>query len=208
MKSEKIVSRKNFLRRVALTLTSGVVFNSLLVNQSKGNDYPKSSHGVNEILPSNNSSSKDFEFYEGKWEIRNKRLRTLFSNANNWYEFDATEEIEKRLDGLGYVGKYMAVIDSKPFEGLAIHLFDPESKLWSNWWADSFRGVMDPPVVGSYDKNIGKFYAKDFWNGKEIDLEFHWDVTDRDNPVWKQSFSDDKGKTWETNWYMYYKRVV
>ena len=157
-------------------------------------------------MPSD-STVDDFEFYVGKWTIRNKKLKSPFSNSTEWYEFDATEEIERRLGGLGYVGKYKTLMEGKPFEGLAIHLFDAKTKLWSNWWADSFRGTMDPPVIGSFENNIGKFYAKDTFKGKPIDLMFHWDVSDKDNPIWSQAFSSDDGKTWETNWYMYYHRV-
>jgi len=195
----KTLSRDQFLKTFSMmSITALGIFSFTKSNARQAGS---------EVTPSAESSARDFEFYEGKWTIRNKRLKTLFANASDWYEFDATEVIEKRLDGLGYVGKYNTQLNGKLFEGLAIHLFDPKSKRWSNWWADSFRGVMDPPVIGSFENKIGKFYAKDSWNGKEIDLEFHWDISDKDNPIWKQSFSLDKGKTWEANWFMYYKRV-
>jgi hypothetical protein len=197
------LSRDQFLKTLSAMSLSTLGIFSFTKSHAE-----KAAQKIIPIMASSESSAKDFEFYEGMWTIRNKRLKTLFSNANDWYEFDATEVIEKRLDGLGYVGKYKTILNDKPFEGLAVHLFDPKTKLWSNWWADSFRGVMDPPVVGSYKNKIGTFYAKDNWNGKEVDLEFHWDTNDRDNPVWKQSFSLDKGKTWEVNWIMYYKRSL
>ena len=199
----KTLSRDQFLKSFSMLSVATLGLFSFTKSSAKGKEDEKPG-----VIPSPESSAKDFEFYEGKWTIRNKRLRTLFANANDWYEFDATEVIEKRLDGLGYVGKYQCLLDEKPFEGLAVHLFDPKTKLWSNWWADSIRGTMDPPVIGSFENKIAKFYAKDTWNGKEVDLAFHWDTTDKDNPVWKQSFSLDKGKTWEANWFMYYKRVM
>jgi len=34
-------------------------------------------------------------------------------------------------------------------------------------------------------------------------VKFKWDKTDPDRPEWSQAFSDDEGRTWEWNWYMY-----
>jgi len=58
---------------------------------------------------------------------------------------------------------------------------------------------MDPPVVGSFEGNIGTFYGKDVFRGKPILVVFVWDKTDKDNPVWSQAFSPDNGLTWEWN---------
>jgi hypothetical protein len=58
---------------------------------------------------------------------------------------------------------------------------------------------MDPPVVGSFEDNIGMFYCKDIFQGKPVLVLFKWDKTDKDNPVWSQAFSPDNGRTWEWN---------
>jgi hypothetical protein len=67
--------------------------------------------------------------------------------------------------------------------------------------------VLDVPVTGSFENGIGRFYSKDIFNGKDILVMFLWDATDPGKPVWSQAFSDDNGKTWEWNWYMYMSRV-
>ncbi len=56
-------------------------------------------------------------------------------------------------------------------------------------------------------KIIGYFFAKDIFQQKEIVIAFCWDATDSNNPIWSQAFSEDKGKTWEWNWYMYMSKV-
>jgi hypothetical protein len=58
---------------------------------------------------------------------------------------------------------------------------------------------MDPPVVGSFEGNTGRFYCKDVFQGKAILVMFKWDKTNKDNPVWSQAFSPDNGLTWEMN---------
>jgi len=37
---------------------------------------------------------------------------------------------------------------------------------------------------------------------------FRWDTTDKENPVWSQAFSDDNGKNWEWNWYMFMAKYI
>ena len=67
--------------------------------------------------------------------------------------------------------------------------------------------VLDVPQVGSFDGNIGKFYARDLFEGKGIIVQFKWDKTIPSAPVWSQAFSPDNGKTWEWNWHMTFHAV-
>ena len=58
----------------------------------------------------------------------------------------------------------------------------------------SNTGVMDPPVVGSFENNVGHFFCKDTFKGKPIIVMFRWDARNKDRPVWSQAFSSDNGK--------------
>ncbi len=97
--------------------------------------------------------------------------------------------------------------NNKPFEGLTLRLFNPKTKLWSLYWVASNVGVLDPPVVGSFENNVGHFFTKDTFNGRKIIMMFRWDVRDKNKPVWSQAFSPDNGKTWEWNWYNVSEKV-
>jgi hypothetical protein len=66
--------------------------------------------------------------------------------------------------------------------------------------------VLDVPVIGSFDGDQGKFYARDVFEGKDVVVQFVWDKSNADLPVWRQAFSADDGKTWEWNWYMNFSR--
>jgi hypothetical protein len=155
--------------------------------------------GELEIRPSATSSQKDFDFLVGEWVLKDKKLKSRLTNSNEWIEFESTVEMHKLLNGIGNIDTYRTMIGGKPFEGIAIRLFNPQTRLWSIYWADSNVGVMDPPVVGSFEGNIGTFYCKDKYKGKDIVVVFIWDKTDPDKPVWSQAFSPDNGKTWEVN---------
>ncbi len=159
-----------------------------------------------EIISSKNSSRNDFDFFIGKWKIQNRRLKTRLNNCKEWLEFEATGEAFKMLNGFGNFNEYRTKFDDVPFEGMALRLFNPKNRLWSIYWADSNVVVLDVPQIGSFDGNIGNFYARDVFQEKDIIVLYHWDKANPDLPLWSQAFSADNGNTWEVNWYMSFYR--
>ncbi|MBK7374808.1 MAG: hypothetical protein KTQ13_05495 [Ferruginibacter sp.] len=159
------------------------------------------------IEPTPSSSKHDFDFFEGKWKLQNKKLKSRLTNCNEWIEFESTQEMYRVLNGIGNIDNFLATFDGQPFEGMTVRLFNPKTKLWSIYWADSSQGKLDPPVVGSFENNVGYFFTKDILNGKNVLLVFRWDARDKENPVWSQALSDDDGISWEWNWYMYMSKI-
>jgi len=159
-----------------------------------------------EITASKGSSKSDFDFYEGRWKIHNRKLKDRLCGSDEWLEFEADQEMQIILLGLGNTDNFITEFDNEPFEGRTIRLFDPKTKLWSMYWTDNISATLQPPTVGSFEGAVGKFYCKDMYQGQKIIVEFLWDKTDPENPVWSQAFSNDNGISWETNWYMYMKR--
>jgi hypothetical protein len=160
-------------------------------------------NGNLEIIPSCTSSKNDFDFYEGNWNLQNKKLKTRLANCTEWITFESTQEMYRVLNGIGNIDNYLANFDGEPFEGMSVRLFNPKTKLWSIYWADSNEGVLQTPVVGSFENDIAHFFAKDIFNGQNILVVFRWDVRDKAHPIWSQAFSIDNGENWEWNWYMY-----
>jgi hypothetical protein len=159
------------------------------------------------INPSEGSSKNDFDFLIGHHQVHHRKLRTRLNNCTQWDEFEGTHEMRTLLDGMGNLEThYMQPADANPVEGMALRLFNPVTRLWSIYWADNQRATLDVPVIGSFENKIGHFFARDTFNGKPITIQFLWDATNPDRPVWSQAFSPDKGKTWEWNWYMYFRR--
>lgn len=160
-----------------------------------------------QITPSPTSSENDFDFFVGKWKVRNRKLNKRLANCDDWTEFEAKNDCRKILNGRANTDSFYAEFDDKPFEAMTLRLFNPSTKLWSIYWADSNVVVLDVPQVGYFDGKIGEFFARDIFEGQQIIVKFRWDVTDENAPVWSQAFSADEGKTWEWNWYMYFTRV-
>jgi hypothetical protein len=163
------------------------------------------------ITASGTSSPSDFDFLVGKWKMHNRHLNKRLENGKDWTEFDSSDENTKILGGNADMDTYSTTQfpgqNGKLFEGLTLRLFNPKTRLWSLYWIASNTGVIDPPVVGSFDNGVGHFFGKDTFEGKPIIVVFRWDARNKDRPVWGQAFSADKGKTWEWNFFNVSERI-
>lgn len=168
-------------------------------------DFRIDINGELKVVASPSSSSADFDFLQGKWKMYHRRLNKRLENCKDWTEFESYDEDRKILNGIGNIDSYFTSelpgMEGKPFEGFTLRLFNAKTKLWSLYWVASNSGILDPPVVGSFENNIGHFFGRDRFKGKEIVFMFRWDVRNKEKPVWGQAITTDKGKTWEWNWY-------
>lgn len=158
------------------------------------------------ITASESSSKQDFDFLVGGWKIRNRKLKESLVGCDEWDEFNATQNLHQILQGSGNFDIFSTEFDRKPFEGFTLRLFDPQTRLWTIYWADSNGVKLDGGKVGSFEGDIGEFFARDVFAGKNIIVKFHWDKGNPKAPVWSAAFSVDEGQTWEWNWYAYFER--
>ena len=148
------------------------------------------------------NGARDFDFWMGSWRVHNRRLRERLVGSDEWEEFEATVVARPMLDGLGNEDEFRTDHDGG-FIGMSFRFFDPEAGKWSIYWADSGRpGLLDPPVIGSFVGDTGLFEGEDTFEGRPIRFRFLWTGVTTPTPRWEQAFSDDGGKTWETNWIM------
>jgi hypothetical protein len=157
------------------------------------------SAGALAIQASATSSEHDFDFLVGDWKLRNRKLKARLTHSGEWTEFESAVEMHQILGGMGNIDKYTELVSGKPYEGVALRLFNAKTKLWSIYWADSISGALDPPVMGSFANKVGHFFARDTYKGQNIIVVFRWDVRNPQRPIWSQAFSTDEGKTWEWN---------
>jgi hypothetical protein len=152
------------------------------------------------------NAARDFDFWLGAWRVHNRRLAERLRGSTEWVEFEATSVASRVLDGLGNTDEFRTDHDGG-FVGMSLRLFDPATQLWSIYWADTRRCILDPPVVGSFAGDIGIFEGADTFAGRPIVFRFIWSGITTKTPRWEQAFSDDDGATWETNWVMEFERA-
>ena len=152
-------------------------------------------------------SAKDFDFWMGRWNVHNRRLRERLAGSNEWDEFEATSVARPILDGLGNEDEFRTEFDGG-FLGMSFRFFDPATKRWWIYWADTRRpGELDPPVSGTFSGDTGVFEGPDVFAGRPILVRFIWSGVTTPSPRWEQAFSADGGDTWETNWVMEFTRA-
>jgi hypothetical protein len=117
------------------------------------------------IKPAKTSSSADFDFYIGKWKIHNRKLKSRLNNCTEWIEFEAVDDCYHILNGFGNINQYSTAFDDKPFEGMTLRLFNPQTKLWSIYWADSNVVVLLTAIPVPFSQRI-------FLKGKKLLYNF------------------------------------
>lgn len=157
-----------------------------------------------EKVTATRDGSHDFDFLYGKWKMPNHRLVKRLAGSHEWEDFMSYDECQPLPGGLGNEDFYKTD-HWKDFVGLTTRTYDPKTGLWRIYWVDNrfSGGVIEPPVVGKFEGNVGVFQAPDTFDGKPIIVRFTWTVHPKGSKVvadWKQDFSADGGKTWETNW--------
>jgi hypothetical protein len=149
---------------------------------------------------------RDFSFEEGHWTVRHRTLRKRLAGSKDWQEFRGTTQAGPLMGGLANYEDNVLDAPTGRYRAAALRRFDPKTGLWSIWWWDERSAAIDPPVVGKFENGVGLFFGDSEWDGKPIRVRFIWDMPRPGEPHWQQAFSLDNGATWETNWYMEFRR--
>src|SRR5687767_14891266 len=150
--------------------------------------------------------SQDFDFFMGRWNVRNRRLVLRLAGSDEWDEFDSKVAARLLPGGLGNEDVFCTDYGGG-FVGMSFRFYDPSTRRWSIYWADSRRpGLLEPPVTGSFSGDTGIFEGEDTFENRPIRVRFTWSRVTSPRPRWEQAFSDDDGTTWETNWIMDFTR--
>ena len=153
------------------------------------------------------TGANDFDFLIGSWRVHHYRLKERLADNHEWIEFEGTCAMQKILGGAGNMDENVLNFPGDAFRAVSLRTYDPTKKQWSIWWIDGRNpSHLDPPVLGGFKNGIGTFYAKDTFKGKPISIRFLWTNLTTE-PHWEQAFSDDGGKTWETNWIMEFVKI-
>jgi hypothetical protein len=62
-------------------------------------------------------------------------------------------------------------------------------------------------MKGRFTNGGALFYADDTFKGPPIRVRYIWSRVTATSAHWEQAYSEDGGKTWETNWITDFERV-
>lgn len=149
----------------------------------------------------------DFDFLIGTWKVRHRTLKKRLHEATEWLEFEGDMVSRKILNGLGNIDENLIHTKTGLVHAIAFRLFNPASQEWSIYWSTDQTGVLDVPVIGRFQDGRGEFYSQELFEGRHIYSRFLWSKITANSAQWEQAFSEEGGKTWETNWVMEFERV-
>ncbi|MGH8049852.1 MAG: hypothetical protein ACREPB_04245 [Arenimonas sp.] len=150
--------------------------------------------------------AEGFSFLDGHWRVHHKKLKEPLTDKEEWIEFEGTASFFSLLDGIVSVEELR---DAKgaPF-GSAMRTFDIKRRIWLDAWVSAGSGVLQSPIEGRFEGDVGTFIAPDSYEGKTILARGVWRRISENEVTWEQATSMDDGKTWEDNWFMRFERTV
>jgi hypothetical protein len=204
------------LTRLRLTLFSALISMGVIMSNQQAEaatstaSAPASSHApapvaVTKAPGAFPSDAEGFAFLNGQWQVQNRKLKDVESANKEWQEFVTKARFFTLLDGLVSVEE-LRNAKGEPF-GSAMRTFDREKRTWSDAWVSARDGVLQLPSHGRFEGNVGTWITEDEWNGKKILARGLWKRVSKNEVIWEQAISNDKGKTWDTNWFMRFERV-
>ena len=158
-------------------------------------------------METENDGRNDFDFLIGTWKVHHRTLKKRLNGSTEWDEFDGDTVDRKILNGLGNMDENLIQSRKGPVHAISLRLFNPVSKEWSIHWSTDVTGTMDVPMIGGFQDGRGEFYSQEIFEGRHIYNRFIWSKITANSCQWEQAFSEDGGKTWETNWIMEFERT-
>jgi len=158
-------------------------------------------------MSTENDGRNDFDFLMGTWKVRHRMLKDRLKGSEEWIEFEGETVARKILNGIGNLDDNLIQMKTGPVHAITLRLFNPTSREWSIYWSTDRTGILDVPVIGGFKDGVGQFYSQEVFEGRHIYSRFIWSKITATACQWEQAFSEDGGKTWETNWVMEFERV-
>ena len=141
----------------------------------------------------------DFDFNIGVWHTHIRRLKSPLSGASDWLELNGTVTVRKVWNGKAQLEEIEADGAGVHFEGTTLFLYDPTGHQWRQYFASSDAGTLEIPSVGEFKNGRGEFYDQESYQGRAILVRGIWSNITANAHRYEQAYSQDGGKTWETN---------
>jgi len=151
--------------------------------------------------------SHDFDFHFGRWITHISILKDPLTGSRTWNQYDGVSNVTKVWGGRASLFELEASGPGGKIEGAGLRLYNPKSRQWNLNWASSSDGTLETPMIGGFKDGRGIFYDQETYKGRAIYVRNGFSDIKPDSSRFEQAFSDDGGKTWETNWVMTFKRA-
>ena len=149
----------------------------------------------------------DFDFNFGTWKTHVSRLVHPLTGSTTWTEYDGVSVVRKVWNGRASLFELEVQGPAGHIEGVGLRLYNPRSHQWNLNWTNSSVGMLDGAMIGEFKDGCGEFFSQETLDGRHILVRNGFSDITPTSSRFKQAFSDDGGKTWETNWIMTMTRL-
>jgi hypothetical protein len=149
----------------------------------------------------------DFDFEIGTWKTHLWRLIDPLTGSTKWVEYEGTSIVRQIWNGRANLLELVADGPAGHFEGLDLRLYNRQSRQWNLNFASSSSGTLSPPTIGEFKNGRGEFFDQESINRRTIFARNSFSDITPGSSRFEQAFSNDGGKTWETNWVMTFTRA-
>lgn len=146
------------------------------------------------------TAQHDFDWEIGTWKTQLRRLVKPLSGSKEWAEYTGTSVVRSVLDGRANLVELRVEGPAGRIHGTSLRLYNPQSRQWNLNFASARSGMLSRPVFGGFRDGRGEFYSLEDLDGRAILVRFVISEITSDSARFEQAFSDDGGRTWETNW--------
>jgi hypothetical protein len=148
-----------------------------------------------------------FDFNFGTWDTHVSRLLHPLTGSATWTEYQGTSVVTKVWNGRASLLVLEVQGPAGRIEGVGLRLYNPTARQWSLNWANSSDPVLGVPMIGEFKNGRGEFFDREPWNGRTISVRNGFSDITPSSSRFEQAFSDDGGRSWETNWVMTFVRA-
>lgn len=157
--------------------------------------------------PTDDPRVHDFDFEFGPtWTAHLRLLPHRFVGSHDWIDYHGTLLTHKLWTGQGNMSELVVSNGKSNIVGGALHLYNPDTRQWSVWFANAVTGTLGVPSVGHFEGGRGVLYDREPQSGRMVTVRQIFSNISAHTFNFDQAFSADNGKTWETNLTIRYTR--
>ncbi|MEA1674008.1 hypothetical protein [Nitrospirillum sp. BR 11163] len=157
----------------------------------------------------------DFDFLAGRWSVLSRRRLNRWTDDDRWDQAQATAHGQVMLGGLACLDELeLPAATDRPAAAVTFRLYDPAARRWALHRVDGRTGSLQAPLTGRFTGGLfasrrGEFRGQDFdpMLGRLVQVRVVWSRITATAAQWEQAWSDDGGRSWETNWTLAFTRV-
>jgi hypothetical protein len=149
----------------------------------------------------------DFDFIVGVWSAHLRHILDPFAGGHRVVELDGTIAVDKVWHGRAWLEQIDAQGPGSHWGGLAVFLYNPKTRQWSQSFVNGQSGAWAAPLIGDFRRGRGELYSQDNYDGRSILVRGVWSNIGPNSHDYMESLSDDGGATWRPGLLVHWTRI-